>query len=241
MKRRFIAVALTGAVASLSVATPVRAQEKGMVFYGLQMEEFEYRQGDEGENLMTWNGDAFVGTDELKLRWRGIGEYDLAAAQFGTVENHLVLQVPISTFFDVKGGVRLDSPSGPDRWYGVLGVTGLAPQWFGIDADFFVSETGDSSARLDVEYELLLTNRLILTPSTDINVAFSNDPTIGVGSGISSIEAGARLSYDLIGRSLSPYLGFVYERKLGQTADFAIADGEDVEGWRAVVGTKFRF
>ena len=163
------------------------------------------------------------------------------AVKFETLENRLVLQAPVSTFFDVKGGVRLDTQKGPDRWYGVLGVTGLAPQWFEIDADFFVSETGDTSARLDVEYELLLTNRLILTPSTDINVAFSDDPEIGIGAGISSIEVGARFSYDLIDRSLSPYFGFVYERKLGQTADFARDEGEDTEGWRAVIGTKFMF
>jgi copper resistance protein B len=205
------------------------------------LEEFEYRSGDEDEDLLAWNGDAFVGTDELKLRWLGEGEYDLDKADFETLENRLVLQIPVSSFFDVKGGVRLDAPKGADRWYGVLGLTGLAPQWFEIDADLFISETGDASARLDVEYELLLTNYWILTPSVDINVAFSDDREIGIGSGISDIEAGMRLSYDLVDRSFSPYLGFVYERKFGQTKDFAKAEGEDIEGWRLVIGTKLMF
>jgi len=92
-----------------------------------------------------------------------------------------------------------------------------------------------------VEYELLLTNYWILTPSVDINVAFSDDREIGIGSGISDIEAGMRLSYDLVDRSFSPYLGFVYERKFGQTKDFAKAEGEDIEGWRLVIGTKLMF
>ena len=241
MSKHLIAYILVGVVAALSASSPAFAQSKTMVYYGLQMEELEYRRGDEGEDVLAWNGDAFIGTDELKLRWLSEGEYDTNANAYETLENRLVLQTPISTFFDVKGGVRLDIPAGVDRWYGVLGVTGLAPQWFEIDADLFISETGDVSARLDVEYELLITNRLILTPSAEINVAFSDDQEIGIGAGVSDIEVGLRLSYDLIDRSVSPYLGFVYERKLGNTADFARDEGEDVEGWRAVVGTKLMF
>ncbi len=241
MNRLFIAFASMAVLVLLSFSAPAWAQQKRMVFHGIQIEELEYRRGDESENLLVWNGDAFVGTDEIKLRWLGEGEYDTDASTFENLENRLVLQTPLSTFFDIKGGVRLDTSKGSDRWYGVLGVTGLAPQWFEIDADFFVSETGDTSARFDVEYELLITNRLILTPSVDINVAFSDDAEIGIGAGVSDIEAGARLSYDLIDRAVSPYLGFVYERKLGQTADFAEAEDEDVEGWRAVVGTKIVF
>ncbi len=230
-----------GLVATLHIVSPAEAQEKSMVFYGLQMEELEYRRGDENENLLVWNGDAFIGTDEVKLRWQGEGEYDTDATSFERLENRVVLQTPISDFFDVKGGVRLDTPKGPDRWYGALGITGLAPQWFEVDADIFVSEDGDTSARLDVEYELLITNRLILTPSAEINVAFSDDPEIGIATGVNDIEAGLRLSYDLIDRALSPYVGAVYERKLGRTADFARDEGEDIEGWRAVIGTKIVF
>ena len=241
MIRLFIASIWIGALSSLTVAPPVSAQQKDLVFYGLQMEELEYRHGDENENFLAWNGDAFVGTDEIKLRLLSEAEYDKDAGQFETLENNLVLQTPVSAFFDIKGGARLDTPKGQDRWYGVVGVTGLAPQWFEVDADFFVSETGDTSARLDVEYELLITNRLILTPSMDINVAFSGDPEIDIGSGVSDIEVGARLSYDLIDRAVSPYLGFVYERKFGQTENIAELEGEDTEGWRAVVGTKVLF
>ncbi len=241
MKRLLFACAALGAAAFASYAAPVAAQEKGMVFYGLQMEELEYRRGDEKEDLLAWNGDAFVGTDELKLRWLGEGEYDTDATNFEKLENRLVLQTPVSTFFDVKAGARVDTPSGRKQWYGVLGLTGLAPQWFEIDADLFVNESGDVSARLDVEYELLITNRLILTPSAEINAAFSSDTDLKVASGFTDVEAGARLSYDLIDRAVSPYLGFVYERKLGNTADIHDADGDDIEGWRAVVGTRIVF
>lgn len=233
----FMLAGLAAAVLSF----PAQAQEAGLIFYGIQMEEVEYRLGEGEDRIAAWNGDAFVGTDELKLRWLGQGEYNTRTDTLERMENRIVLQKPVSDFFDVKAGVRLDTPDGPDRWFGVLGVTGLAKQWFEIDADLFVSETGDASARLDVEYELLLTNRLILTPSADIDFAFAEDREIGVGSGLNSIEVGLRLRYDIVDRSISPYVGFVYERKLGDTAGFAKAEGEDAAAWFAVIGTRLMF
>lgn len=240
MKNRITTILLAG-MATAVLSVPAQAQEKGLIFYGIQMEELEYRLGEGADRHAVWNGDAYVGTDELKLRWLGQGEYDTKGDTLERMENRVVLQKPVSDFFDVKAGVRLDTPDGPDRWFGVLGIAGLAKQWFEIDADLFVSETGDASARLDVEYELLLTNRLILTPSADIDIAFSEDREIGVGFGVNGVEAGLRLSYDLVDRAISPYIGIVYERKFGDTADFAKDEGEDAAAWFATIGTKIMF
>ena len=228
-----LAAALTSASAS--------AQEKDFVSYGVQVEELERRWGDEGERLTAWNADAYVGTDELKLRWLGKGEYDTRADKLEKAENRLVLQAPVSDFFDVKAGIRADTPKGPDRWYGVVGVTGLAQQWIEVDADLFLSERGDVSARLDAEYEVLLTNRLILSPSADLDVAFSDDRAVGTGTGVSRAEGGLRLRYDLVDRAVSPYVGAVWERKFGRTADFARQEGEDVEAWLFVAGVRLMF
>jgi copper resistance protein B len=230
-----------GAVIAALGAAPAAAQETNLVFWGVQLEELEHRWGDESEELYVWNGDAFVGTDELKLRFLSEGEYDTNERKFETLENRLVLQMPVSDFFDVKAGVRADTPKGKSRLYGVLGLTGLAKQWIEVDADLFVSDQGDASARLDAEYELLLTNRITLTPSADLNVAFSDDQKMGVGSGFSSAEVGMRLSYDILDRLLSPYIGVVWERKFGETADFAREEGEDVEAWFFAIGTKILF
>jgi copper resistance protein B len=239
MKKRLSVLSL--AVLAVLASRPALAQETDFIAYGFQLEEFEYRFGDENEKLAVWNGDAFVGTDEIKLRWLGEGEYDSRASKFEKLENRLVAQVPVSDFFDVKAGARLDTPKNRSRWYGVLGLTGLAKQWIEIDADLFVSEIGDVSARLDAEYEMLLTNRLILTPSADINFAFSDDRKMDVGAGLSSIEVGLRLSYDILDRTLSPYLGVVWERKFGRTADFHRDEGEDIEAWYFAVGMRVLF
>lgn len=210
-------------------------------YYGFQMEEFEYRAGEHGEDLAIWDGDAFVGSDELKLRWEGNGEYDLNEDVFENLTNQLTLQTPISDFWDIKGGVRADTPDGEDRFYGVVGVQGLAPQWFEVDADLYLSEEGDLSASLDIEYELLITNYLILTPSAEIEGAFSSDRDIGSGSGVNSAEVGLRLSYDIWDRTISPYIGVTYERKFGQTANWTKEEGEETGVWSAVIGTKLLF
>ncbi|MEQ9125295.1 MAG: copper resistance protein B, partial [Alphaproteobacteria bacterium] len=132
MKRLVGTLLAAGLHGSAAPAPQATAQETGLVFYGFQLEEFEHRWGDVNERLAVYNGDAFVGTDEIKLRWLGQGGYDLRASKFETMENRLVLQTPVTDFFDVKAGARLDSPKGKSRWYGVVGLTGLAKQWVEI-------------------------------------------------------------------------------------------------------------
>ena len=234
-------------LASIGVSTAVTAQEmisdttarkQPLTTWGVQFEEFEYRYSDDDEELGVWNADAFYGTDELKLRWISKGEYSLEERAYESLENQLVGQIPISKFFDAKAGVRFDTPEGPDRTYAVLGVAGLAPQWFEIDANLYVSKDGDTSAELDAEYELLLTNYWILSATLDATVAFSEDREIGIGKGLVSTETGLRLRYDLIDRAFSPYVGVVHERKYGDSADFAEADGGSTADWFAVIGAR---
>lgn len=210
-------------------------------FWGVQFEELEYRYSDDDEELGVWDADAFYGTDELKLRWLSKGEYSLEEDSFEDLENQLLLQSPISDFFDAKAGVRVDTPEGPSRTYGVLGIAGLAPQWFEVDASVYVSDEGKASAEFDAEYELLLTNRLILAFGLDAVVAFSEDREIGLGKGLSSAETGIRLSYDAVGRAFSPYVGIVHERSFGDTQDLAEEEGDSASEWFAVVGARLVF
>jgi copper resistance protein B len=245
--KSLIAVSLLGTVLIPAVGSAqeliqdTTARKMPLKVWGVQFEEFEYRYSDDDEELGVWSGDFFYGTDAFKARWLTKGEYAIEEQAYETLENQLVGQIPISEFFDAKAGVRFDTPEGPDRTYAVLGVAGLAPQWFEIDANLYVSKDGDTSTELDAEYELLLTNYWILAATLDATVAFSEDREIGVGKGLVSTETGLRLSYDLIDRSFSPYVGVVHERKYGDTADFARAEGGGTEDWFAVVGARLSF
>jgi copper resistance protein B len=227
---------------SLLMASQVSLAAEAKNFWGIQFEEFEYRYNDDGGyKLGVWDGDIFYGTDEYKFRWLTKGEYESKTSNFSTLENQFVIQAPISDFFDAKAGLRFDTPEGENRSYAVVGIAGLAPQWFEVDLNFYVSEKGDTSASIDAEYELLLTNRLILTTSLATDIAFSSDVDIGIGSGLNSTELGLRLSYDLIDRSFSPYIGVVRENLYGKTADLAEHDGESSGELSIVLGVKIMF
>lgn len=177
-------------VVAQEMISDTTARKQPLTTWGVQFEEFEYRYSDDDEELGVWNADAFYGTDDFKVRLLTTGEYEIEEQAYETLENQLVGQIPISKFFDAKAGVRFDTPEGPDRTYAVLGVAGLAPQWFEIDANLYVSEEGDTSAELDAEYELLFTNYWILAATLDATVAFSEDREIGVGKGVVSTETG---------------------------------------------------
>ncbi len=232
---------LSGTLGAQELLADKTQRKDPLDIWGVQFEELEYRYSDDGEEVGVWDADVFYGTDALKVRWLTSGEYAIEERVYEGLENQFVAQVPISTFFDAKAGVRFDTPEGPDRTYAVLGITGLAPQWLEIDANLYQSNKGKTSAELDAEYELLLSNYWILAATFDATVAFNQDREIGVGTGLVSTETGLRLSYDLIDRSLSPYVGVVHEKKYGDSADLARADGHGTEDWFAVIGVRLIF
>jgi copper resistance protein B len=208
------------------------------LIWGVRAEQVELRI-DDGEDVFAWDADALVGTDEVKFVWRSTAEYLTDSSQFETLENQARLQMPISDFFDAVAGVRLDTPKGEDRVYGVIGLHGLAPQWFEVDADLYLGEA--SSIRFEAEYEGLITNHVILTPSLELDLPLNDDEQLGVGAFAPKLELGARLSYDLIDRTVSPYIGVHYERSFGETGNLARAEGESRDNLFFVVGTKVLF
>jgi uncharacterized protein involved in copper resistance len=110
-RRKACAGAVAGACALAAALTgPVAAEP---LIWGVQAEQFEYRFGEDADAL-AWEADAFVGTDAAKLRYQGEGEFDLEEDSLEAWENRLVVQVPVSPFFDAKAGVRYDAPDGPD-------------------------------------------------------------------------------------------------------------------------------
>lgn len=229
---------LFGVSAVMFVAATTTAQAEQLL-WGIQAEQLEYRLGEADENIFAWDFDAFVGSDEVKVYWRSEAEYDTKESSFETLENQLRLQMPISDFFDGVIGVRADTPKGPDRYHGVVGVHGLTRQWFEIDADLFVSD--HPSARFEVEYEGLITNRVIFTPSVELDMPFTDDREIDIGAWGPKAEIGARLSYDLVDRAVAPYIGVHYERVFGETSDIRRANGKEDDAVFFVTGVRLVF
>lgn len=236
---------VTGTVfAALVLGSGVaRAQDisdAGLTFWNVTAERIEYRFAED-EEVLALEGDATYGTDNLTVRYEVEAEYELESDELEAPKNQLVLQKPISAFFDAKAGVGYADLGEEERFYGVIGVHGLAPQWFEADADITLSESGDVAFLFEAEYEALITNRIILTPSFEMELGATDDDDIGLGQGFRKIEVGARLSYDLIDRAVAPYIGVHYERLLGETSSIAKSNGEDNDGLFGVIGVKISF
>lgn len=226
-------------LACLPFTTAVAAEMDDMFLPGFKADQFERRFKD-GEDVLAWDVHATYVNDTHKFALLNEGEYALDQSRVEASEWQLRYGRMVSEFFDAHVGLRYDEQPKPDRTYLHVGVSGLAPQWIEMDANLFVSEEGEVTARIEGEYDLLLTQRLILQAEGEINLAFGDDPEIGQGSGLNDLEFGLRLRYE-VAREFAPYIGISYERLYGDTADFARAEGEERETTALVAGVTFWF
>lgn len=178
----------------------------------------------------------WVGTDASKF-WAKIEGDGVVGGELEDLEVQALYSRMISSFFDLQLGVRQDAWADEPRTHAVVGIQGLAPYWFEIDAAAFVSHTGDVTARVEAEYELLFTQRLVLQPRIELNAAFQDVEALGLGAGVSSSEAGLRLRYE-IRREVAPYVGISWQQAYGGTAAVARAAGAGVAGMSVVAGLR---
>jgi copper resistance protein B len=109
----------------------------------------------------------------------------------------------------------------PDRnWMG-FGVRGIAPYWISLEATAYLREDGRSAARLRAEYEVMLTQRLVLQPELELNLYDRQDRARALAAGFSDAEFGLRLRYE-IRREFAPYVGIV--RSYRRTIEDAFLD-----------------
>lgn len=215
----------------------LRQEHGGMTLSRTMIDRLEVRPAS-GRDAYAWEGEFRYGGDIDRMVIKSEGEGvrgDLEDAEVEVLYSHA-----IGPYFDLQAGVRQDIEPRPRRTYAVVGFEGLAPYWFEVEGALFLSNKGDLSARLEGSYDLRLTQRLILEPRGEVNLAAEDARALGVGSGLSKIEVGLRLRYE-IERQFAPYVGVNLERRLGRTADFARAAGEDVSDARFVFGLRAWF
>ncbi|SMF61420.1 copper resistance protein B [Allosphingosinicella indica] len=198
--------------------------------------EFRIRNGRDGYAV---EGDAWYGGDYDKL-WLKTEVEGSFGEKIESAELQALWSRPIKPFFDLQAGVRYDVQPDPETAHLVLGIQGLAPYWFEVDGALFLSHRGDVTARIEAEYDQRITQNLTLQPAIEFDLAAQDVPEIGVGRGISTVEAGLRLRYEFV-PEFAPYVGVNYERALGRTADFRRLAGEDPGGWNLVLGIRAWF
>jgi copper resistance protein B len=212
------------------------AQGDGLNYYVL-FDRLEWRAGNH-ERTANWDSVGWFGGDINRLWFRTEGEVDGEATQ--DAEAHLLYGRAFSRWWDFVAGVRQDFRPGPAQTWGAVGIQGLAPNFFEIEATAYVGASGRTQARLGAEYELRITNRLILQPRAEINLSGKSDPQHNSGSGLNTVEAGLRLRYEFR-REFAPYVGLEWEGKFGGTADFAREQGDPTHATRFVAGVRVWF
>lgn len=199
-------------------------------------DQLEWQGGERGG--VSIDSKAWVGGDLNRLWVRAEGE-----SSDGRPENaqvHVMYGRSIARWWDVVAGVRQDLRPGPSQGWFAVGLQGLAPQWFEVEATAYVGRAGRTHVRFEVEYELLLTNRLMLQPLVETEIYGKRDPLRRIGAGLSSIDAGLRLRYELR-REFAPYIGLVWHRAMFGSAAFAREDGERVGKARIAFGVRTWF
>jgi copper resistance protein B len=237
--------AVVASAASASVddsAAMQEARHMNMMMHGDSINYFMLADrleqvSDGGSDVLQWEMQGWVGRDLDKFWFKTEGAYDTDSKHSEHTEVQALYSKAVAPFWDVQTGVRQDNGFGPSRTYAVLGVQGLAPYWFDLDAAAFVSERGDLSARLEAEYDLRFTQRILLQPRFELNHGFADDAAIGAGKGLRDASFGLRLRFE-VRREFAPYFGVEWHKTYGATARFQNQRAEQRDSVNMVAGVR---
>lgn len=230
-------------VLALPLAASAQTAETGMSMPDsqplatLRVDQLEAFNGNAGSG-QRWELQGSYGTDDNKLWLRSEGARTDGRLDDGDVE--LLWSHAVTPFWDTQLGVRHDMGYGPTRDWVALGVQGLAPYWFELEATVYAGSQGRRAMRVRADYELLFTQRLILQPALEVNAYGKADSARHLGSGLSDASLGLRLRYEFT-RQFAPYAGVQWMRRLGGTAKDARADGEGAFDTQWVAGLRWWF
>ena len=205
-------------------------------FWSVLGDRLEYNEGSDSTvyDLQGWYGTTY---DRFVIKAEG----DIADGALEESSTDLLWGHALNAYFDTQLGVRLDQYNeGKDRQWLAFGVQGLAPYWFELDVTAYVGDDGRTALSAEAEYELLLTQKLILQPRAELNLYGKEDAENGLGSGLSDLAVGLRLRYEF-SRQFAPYIGVEWTDTYGDTADYRRAAGQDTSGTQFVAGLRFWF
>lgn len=229
--------AIWGAEAMRASRQDLQAHHGDFPLFWFQADRAEVQLRD-GANGYLWDVQSYYGTPTRRIWFKSEGEGSFGE-DIEDAEIQALYSRAITPFFDVQAGVRQDV-AGADTTYGVLGIQGMAPYMFEVDAALFLSHRGDITARVEAEVDQRITQALILQPRAEVSFAAQDIKQSGIGAGIDKIELGVRLRYEII-KEFAPYIGIEHSWRVGDSARFARIAGEDSRVTSFVAGIRFWF
>ncbi|MDH4566793.1 copper resistance protein B [Pseudomonas sp. BN414] len=218
-------------------ALPAHTMHAGGINSFFLMDQLEYQDADDA-SVLSWDASGWIGGDINRLWFRSEGERGNGTTE--EAELQAFYGRAISPWWEVVTGVRQDFKPGSPQTWAAFGVQGMPLYGLETKATAYLGEGSQSALRLEAEYDILLTNRLILQPAAEVNFYGRNDHERGVGSGLGNTELGLRLRYEFTPQ-FAPYIGVNWNRNYGNTADFAREEGDDNDEARFVAGIRFWF
>jgi copper resistance protein B len=211
-------------------------------FGKLMVDQLEWRDGGADQGRAAWDAQAWYGGDLDKL-WLKTEGRDISGGPDRGVSDasvELLWDRVIARWWNLQLGGREDFGPGQSRTWAAAAIEGIAPQWVEAEATVYVGEQGRTAGRLKAQYDLLLTQRLILQPYVETNLYSRSDPRQQVGAGLSDLELSFRLRFE-IRRELAPYVGLVWLRRFGGTAELARAAGAQADDLELAAGLRVWF
>ncbi len=191
-------------------------------------------------DAVRWDAMGWFGGDNTRLWIKSEGELYSSPRTGGQWDVQALYGKLVSPFFDLQAGVRYEKhfeSNNPQRVFAVIGLQGLTPGRFDIEPALFVSNKGKTSFGFTGTYEMLLTQKLVLQPRFDTEIAFQQDSEFGVSRGVNDVEFGLRVRYE-IRRELAPYIGVTFRQSFDATAQRVSREGGVPNALEFVIGLR---
>jgi copper resistance protein B len=207
--------------------------DNGILYYA-NFNEFETRLTG-AYPTFRWDGEGYIGDVNNKFWVKSEGRLTDGVMSDGDQEFLYDRPIPRLRYVDFQVGVRSDLDAGPTRTWGAIGIQGMAPYFFDFEPTLYIRNDDHVAGRIEGSYNLFITQRLILQPQAELNFYSKDDLARGIGSGLSDIDTGVRIGYQIT-RKFAPYVGFTYSSSFGNTANIARQAGSPTHDSRFVAG-----
>lgn len=205
------------------------------IMASMMINRLERTQSSNGVYFNAYDLQGWIGKNYERLVLKAEGDID--EGKIDEARTELLWSHATSAYWNTQLGVRHDSGVEPSRNWLAVGMQGLAPYWFEVDATAYLGEQGRTALRLSADYDLLFTQKLILESRIEASFYGMKDEEREIGAGLSNLITGMRLRYE-IRREFAPYIGVEWNAKFGGTADFAKAAGANTNNTNVVAGLR---